>query len=115
MKPYTSVRHIKPNLESFGNETSRQRKMIDQGREPCTVTFAKQMSLVDAVLRVAYRLAETQAKRTSPLADCAPTRGSRIRPTVSGCTVMAIMMMVIEALWVFRKTDAGVCVEMDEV
>lgn len=27
---------------------------------------------------------------------------------------MAIMMMVIEALWVFRKTDGGVHVEMYE-
>ena len=134
MKPYTAGSAIL-NLTSKPT-MKRPDEMIVWPSLPemnaaCSVKFAKQMSLVyDASNaidvgnpRFSLRLRgeeeeeeeeeeEKRRKEETTLSlslptTCVPTRGSRIQPTVSGCTVMAIMMMVIEALWVFRKTDAG--------
>lgn len=72
-----------------------------------TVKFAKQMPLVDASAGLLSDAVTTFLFRVKELAGAWL---SRMR--ASGCgAVMAIMMMVIEALWVFRKTDGGVHVK----
>ncbi|KAL0104859.1 hypothetical protein PUN28_016480 [Cardiocondyla obscurior] len=71
-----------------------------------TVKFAKQMPLVDASAGLLSAAVTTFLFRVKELAGAWL---SRMR--VCGCAVMAIMMMVIEALWVFRKTDGEVHVK----
>jgi len=75
-----------------------------------TVKFAKQMPLVDAPagpLSVAVTTFLFRVKELGGASACQRVALERAR--AGGCAVMAIMMMVIEALWVFRKTDGAKC------